>query len=107
MQVSRRLICVLCLLCGACAAFSQYQWERDPDAIACESVLWKQVDASRIPGLCGDSKHEAARGVSCSLGCLVVSRFSEAQAHSIYLADGMSLWQHEAIEHSMKGMKHQ
>ncbi len=82
-----------------------YWWVKDPQAAQCGDVQWKQVARERIPGLCGDGATAARENVSCAIGCLVVSPFTEAQARSITLADGDTLYRHES-RHVLEGLVH-
>jgi hypothetical protein len=102
----RRLLLLFLVALTACTAFERYQWEVDPISPPCQSVVWKQVARDRVPGLCGNAKRAAAAHTSCALSCVIVSPYSEAQAHSIFLPDGDSLWTHEVVKHALGGLKH-
>jgi hypothetical protein len=106
MYLRRFLLSFLISFC-ACTAFDRYQWEIDPTAVRCDRVIWRQVERARIPGLCGNGAHKATETASCEMACMVISPYTEKEAHSIYLADGDSLWTHEVVKHGMKGLRHQ
>lgn len=82
-----------------------YWWVADPHAPRCERVEWKQVASERIPGLCNATATAAREGLSCAIGCLVVSPFPEDEANRIALPQGDTLYRHEA-RHVLRGWIH-
>jgi len=88
------------------AEIGGYQWVADPNAPHCESVRWIQVSKERIPGLCmGRDGRRASEQTSCSIGCLVFSPYSEAEALQIKLGIDDNLLSHE-FRHSLLGLVH-
>ena len=109
-----RLVCRALYAAATCALagcvdstlrIGGYLWEKNPSAPVCETVIWRQVDRSRIPGLCMDSVQGAApEGASCALSCVVVSPYSESEARRRMIF-GDSLYDHEA-RHVLEGLAH-
>ena len=106
----RALLASLVVACAANVACSTveyrdgYYWQKDPSAPACREVTWKQVQPERIPGLCGTQATSAGQWYSCSLGCVVVSPFSEEQAKHVPVFRE-TLYDHEA-RHVLEGLVH-
>jgi hypothetical protein len=81
-----------------------YLWELDEEAPYCQRVIWRQVSADRLPGLCS-GKGKAAEGLAaCAMNCLVLSKYSEEEAKRID-SYGESLYDHEA-RHVLKRRRH-
>jgi hypothetical protein len=103
----------LLLLAAGCTAYGVgdekyvggYWWVADPQAPYCARVEWKQVARERIPGLCNASARAARHGLSCAIGCLVLSPYSEREARRVALPDGDTLYRHEA-RHVLRGWVH-
>lgn len=85
-----------------------YYWVPNPAAPVCTDVIWKQVAADRIPGLCDNLKTSSKDGMSCAIGdCMVISPYSEVEAMSIKMSrnDNDTLWKHER-RHVLDRLKH-
>ncbi len=104
----RRALLAALVSLAACAAFppDSYVWVPDEAAPQCQAPTWKQVDGSRIPGLCGDFRAQADPNTSCVINCLVISRFSPEEAKQLQVRDGRSLYEHEVEMHAMRRLKH-
>jgi len=82
-----------------------YLWTPDPSSPTCKTVVWRQVEPPRVPGLCMDQEgHVPSEKASCALGCVVISPLSEdaARHRMIY---GESLYEHEA-RHVLERLVH-
>ena len=104
----RRALLVALVVLTACAVYppDSYVWAPDDAAPQCEAPIWKQVDASRIPGLCGNFRAQADPDTSCVINCLVISRFTPEEARRLVVRDGRSLYEHEVEMHAMRRLKH-
>jgi hypothetical protein len=103
----RILVSIPVLMLGVSCGYQRiggYLWEFDANRPVCERVTWHQVPRSSIPGLCSARGRAASPDTSCAIGCVVVSQYSERDAHQIRLWDD-TLYAHEA-RHVLERLVH-
>jgi hypothetical protein len=104
---------LLALTLSGCAAFDgPYAWSYQGNA--CEPYAWMTVSPERLTALCGKSNPDLPGTVTgCRMHntCIIVSRYTEAQAATVIGIDGLSVREHELKHiagwiHTLKGAEY-